>query len=91
MGEFDHDLVCPRCGETMKNGYLTASGFIGGAVGSADKRLVFVVPGEETSANPLRAFEQGLHNAQTNETYILRGYRCPNCGTVELRAIEKTP
>ena len=65
----------------MEDGYTTAFGLATG--------LLFVVPGEQTSWNPIKAFQQGLQGDQANEAYLLRGHRCPGCGTVELVARER--
>ena len=75
----------------MAAGYATALGLIGGNPPSGNPKLIFVVPGQPTSLNPIKAFQQGLRNEQTNEAYLLRGHRCPSCGTVELLATERTP
>lgn len=91
MSEHTEEIRCLRCGEVMEAGYATAIGLIGGHVASADARLVFVVPGQATSRNLIEAFQQGLREERANEAYLLQGFRCPNCGTVELVAKERTP
>ena len=72
----------------MEPGYATAYGLVGGQDGNP--HIVFVVPGEPTSCNPIKAFQQGLKDEKAAEAYLLRGYRCPSCGLVELVAEEKT-
>jgi hypothetical protein len=73
----------------MENGFATAIPLIGPKPPPDRPRLVFVVPGNQTSWNPLKAFKQGLEGDRANEAYLLRGYRCPACGTVELIAKDK--
>lgn len=51
-------------------------------------RLVFVVVGEPTAANPLAAFKQCVQEIPGNEAYLLRGRQCADCGLVELEATE---
>ena len=82
----ENALRCHRCGAETEDGFCTASDFVG--TPPSEARLVIVVPGEATSANPLRAFRQGLDDAKQNEAYVLRGRRCTNCGAVELFATE---
>lgn len=75
----------------MVAGYATALGLIGGDMPAGEPRLVFVVPRQATSWNPIEAFQQGLRNEPANEAYLLRGMRCPKCGLVEWVATENTP
>lgn len=72
----------------MEDGYATAQGLIGGNPPPGEPKLVFVVPGGRTSGNPIRAFKQGLQGDRANQAYLLRGCRCPACGTIELVALE---
>jgi len=44
---------CQRCNVPMEIGYPGGIGLMGGQV-------VFIVPGEPTSDNPVKAFKQGL-------------------------------
>jgi hypothetical protein len=74
----------------MEPGYATALGLIGDLTAPDTPRLLFVVPGERTSANPVKAFQQGLHGERDSKAYLLRGYRCPGCGVVELSATEES-
>jgi hypothetical protein len=83
-------ILC-RCGAAMQAGYTTARGLWGGDNPLGVPKLVFVVPGEQTLANPIKAVKQGLDEAPTNVAYLLRGYRCPSCGIVELIALDETP
>jgi len=80
---------CERCGGPIEEGFATATGLIPTPL--SDPRLVFVVPGEKTSPNPLQALQQGLEQAPANRAYLLRGRRCTECGAVELFATETTP
>ncbi len=73
----------------MEDGYATAIGLVASNTASGDPKLVFVVPGKHTSWNPIKAFQQGLQGERANEAYLLRGYRCPGCGTVELVALDR--
>jgi hypothetical protein len=86
------EFACRRCGRTMQAGYTTARLWATADPSPSDEpKLVFVVPGEPTAANPIQAFKQGLKGVQANQVYLIRGYRCPACGTVELIAEEKMP
>jgi hypothetical protein len=67
----------------------TALGLISGNSPSDDAKLVFVVRGTRTSINPIQAFKQGLESERSNQAYLLHGYRCPGCGSVELTATEQ--
>jgi hypothetical protein len=82
MTELTEQLKC-RCGEVMDLGYAIAPGFSG--------NVIFVVPGERTSANPITAFKQGLEEVPANKAYRLHGWRCAKCGRVELAAIDPIP
>lgn len=85
------EIQCSRCGGPMDAGYATAIGLIGGNPPQGSPKLVFVVPGDPSSPNPITAFQQGLSDTRTTEAYLLRGFRCSACGAVELFATEKTP
>jgi hypothetical protein len=50
---------------------------------------MFVVPGTPTSANPVKAFAQGLSDETANQGYLFTGRRCTRCGFVELYAMER--
>lgn len=75
---------CSRCDTAMECGHAVAhsSWF--------NSPLVFVVEGEPTSRNPVEAFRQGVEGLQEDKAYVLRGYRCPECGSVELTAHDQT-
>lgn len=88
MSTREKEIHCHRCGEVMQDGYTTALGLIGGILPKDDPKLLFVIPGERTSGNPIKALMQGLQGDQTSRAYLLRGYRCPQCGTVELIALD---
>jgi hypothetical protein len=71
----------------MEVGFATAQGLIGGGTASAQQpRLLFVVAGSATSANPVEAFKQGLSGAEENRPYRVSGVRCTRCGFLELYA-----
>jgi hypothetical protein len=77
---------CSRCGGSLEKGHTDAAvAPVYGAYGGAKTGLTFVVPGEPTSANPLKAFRQGL-DGEADRVYWLEGYRCCSCGGVELYA-----
>jgi hypothetical protein len=76
----------------MSLGYTTALGLVGhDSPRTRNPDLVFVVPGERTSLNPIKAFKQGLEELPANKAYRLHGYRCPKCGSVELVALDQIP
>ena len=91
MSEAVQEAHCLRCGTVMEAGYTTAIGLMGGNSAAGDPKLVFVVPGEPISGNPIEAFQQGLHGEQANAAYLLRGRRCLSCGGVELLATNPIP
>ena len=85
------ETTCAKCGAPTRAGVATAHGLIGGdAAPAAQARLVFVVPGSPTSANPAKAFAQGLADEAPDHAYVVRGRRCTRCGYVELYATERT-
>ena len=85
------DKMCPKCSAKMEAGVATAFGLIGAVRTPVDKpRLVFVVPGEPTSPNPVEAFKQGLADEPANESFWIRGQRCSRCGFLELFAMERS-
>ena len=85
------ETTCAKCGGPTVAGTMSANGLIGATVASADRpRLVFVVPGTPTSANPAKALRQGLADEPAAHGYLLRGRRCTRCGFVELYATERT-
>ena len=50
--------------------------------------FAFVRPGAPTSANPVKAFAQGLHEAPADQLLPIAAFRCIGCGRVELYAAE---
>ena len=81
--------TCGKCGGTLEAGFTTAIGLISGArIESQESQLVFVVPGSRTSMNPLRAFQQGLTDEPSNRPFRISGFRCSNCGALDLYANE---
>jgi hypothetical protein len=50
------------------------------------KEFSFVRSGTPTSANPIRAFQQGMAVEPADEAFPLTAWRCPKCGFVELWA-----
>ena len=85
------DTTCAKCGGPTVAGVATALGLIGGAATPKDQpRVVFVVPGTATSANPVKAMTQGLADEPAAHGYLVRGRRCTRCGFVEFYATERT-
>jgi len=75
----------------MKAGYATALDLLFADSTHNVPKLVFVVAGERTSVNPIKAFKQGLQDTAANEAFLLRGHRCSACGRVELLALDQIP
>jgi hypothetical protein len=50
--------------------------------------FTFVRPGTTTSANPVKAFMQGLREEPGEQPFTLEAFRCVGCGRVELYAHE---
>ena len=85
------DHACAKCSGPTEGGAASALGLIGQAIRSPDEpRVVFVVPGTPTSANPLKALKQGLADEPPRRGYLVRGRRCTRCGFVELYATDET-
>jgi len=62
-------------------------GLVGGAViDHREPRMLFVVPGRQTSLNPVTAFQQGLAQEPATRVYGISGFRCSQCGALELYA-----
>jgi hypothetical protein len=54
-------------------------------------QLKFLIPGEPTPSNPIKAFQQGLHGeGRSDQSYGIEGVRCTACGYLELYAQQKT-
>jgi hypothetical protein len=74
----------------MEQGFTTAVGLIGGGkLDGKQPHLAFVVVGQPTSSNPLKAFQQGVSGEPANCAYPLWGVRCSQCGFVELYAVDR--
>jgi hypothetical protein len=50
--------------------------------------FAFVRPGVPTSANPVKAFAQGLGEEPADQLFPIAAFRCVRCGRVELYAAE---
>jgi len=86
------ETTCAKCGGTLEAGFATADGLIGGnGVEGETPKLLFIVLGKATSANPITAFKQGLSDEPANRSYGIRGFRCSQCGAVELYANRAIP
>ena len=82
--------TCGKCGGSLQAGFTSAIGLVGGAVrDNPHSALIFVVPGQRTSANPIMAFQQGLADEPSDRSYHVRGFRCSNCGALDLYADEE--
>jgi hypothetical protein len=82
----DEACVCTKCGGAMERGIVRYSG---SPLMEGNLRLEFVILGSRTSANPLKAFKQGLTDEPADRVYDfakLVGDRCPACGYLELYA-----
>lgn len=50
-------------------------------------KLIFMIPGSKTSTDLLTAFRQGLEDSPSDQIFTnLAGYRCRECGLLELYA-----
>ncbi|GMU20700.1 MAG: hypothetical protein AMXMBFR13_07960 [Phycisphaerae bacterium] len=79
--------ICGKCGGRMESGVTTVLGLIGNpAVASEGSKLVFIVPGAPASANPIKAFAQGLADQPSDRIYRIQGMRCGQCGYLALYA-----
>ena len=86
------NTVCEKCGGRTETGVATAEGLLFGAfVPPEQSRLLFVVPGVPTSANPLRAFKQGLSEEPATRAFRIEGSRCTACGSLALFATQQAP
>ena len=84
--------TCPKCGGKMEAGVATAAGLLFGAVTpKSEPRLQFVVPGTQTSMNPITAVRQGLTDEPSDRVFWIKGNRCSECGFLELYANESAP
>jgi hypothetical protein len=81
------DRKCQKCGGQLEAGFTTATGLIGGdGIEAGKPRLVFVVPGPRPSWNPVKAFQQGLAGSHGDQVHGITGFRCQQCGALELYA-----
>ncbi|HEX7450147.1 MAG TPA: hypothetical protein VF306_21480 [Pirellulales bacterium] len=88
MPELTSNAVCSFCGGAMEPGYAQSRFAFGPFMAAGDSHLIFVVPGEPTSLNPMTAFRQGAEQRPDDQKYVLRGRRCTNCARIELFAEE---
>jgi len=78
--------VCDRCGGALEEGYTIAIDPHGAYSAESAPRLNFVIPGPPVSSNLIKAFQQGLAGEPGDRTYRIAGYRCSQCGLLELYA-----
>ena len=78
------DRKCVRCGLALEAGSLRARE--GPMAFLFFKEFSFVGAGTPTSANPIKAFQQGMAGEPSDEAFPLTACRCPKCGFVELCA-----
>jgi hypothetical protein len=81
---------CVGCGGQLESGVVRARN-TSTTVGPVQPGIVvtafaFVRPGTPTSANPVKAFVQGLREEPGEESLPLEAFRCVGCGRVELYA-----
>lgn len=79
---------CSKCGGAMDHGVATVEGVMRGNAFAEDPTLVFVVANARTSANPIKAFQQGMAEGPPDRRYRLVGVRCTSCGAVDLYGVE---
>ena len=84
---------CVACGGELEAGALRARNTAAGPLGTPELGMVvsafaFIRPGTATSANPVKAFLQGLRDEPGDQLLPLEAFRCPGCGRVELYAPE---
>lgn len=91
MSDSMSETVCSFCGGAMELGYAQSRVAFGWRVNAHrdDSHLIFIVPGERTSANPMTAFRQGIEEHPSDRKYIIRGRRCTNCARLEWFAEEQ--
>ena len=82
--------ACLKCGGAMEVGVASAKGLLGSFASAGDPRLMFITLGQPTSANPVKAFKQGIAGERPNEGFLIRGKRCAACGFLELYATDPT-
>jgi hypothetical protein len=83
---------CVGCGGQLESGSLRGRNMgevhAGPQMGVVVKTFAFVRRGVPTSANPVKAFIQGLHEEPDDQPLTLEAFRCVGCGRVELYAPE---
>jgi len=88
---------CPACEGELEAGAIRARNtntlMPDSAVGKQELFMIvaafaFVRPGVPTSANPVKAFLQGLREEPGEQALPLVAYRCTGCGRVELYTTE---
>ena len=81
------EKTCGKCGGLLEAGFTTAIGLVAGDKSwTHDSQLVFVVLGTGTAINPVKAIKQGLANEPPDRHYRVAGFRCSECGALELYA-----
>lgn len=75
------DKQCSACGGQLEPGFLRAH-----CVWLILNSFDFIRPNVPTSANPVRAFFQGLHEEPGEQRLPLAAFRCTGCGRLELFA-----
>jgi hypothetical protein len=79
--------ICPKCRGAMERGHTKAYRYFGDtAIGAELQSLKFVVAGVPTSWNPVEAFTQGLSREPQDRTHCVLGFRCSDCGYLEMYA-----
>ena len=81
------DRRCVTCGGKLEHGVIRAGKEVTDTLMvSIVSLFVFVRPGAPTSANPVKAFMQGLHEEPGEQKFPLAAFRCSECGRIELYA-----
>lgn len=76
---------CVACGGSLEEGYSSVGNLRSDArISGRAPTMTFIIPGAPTSANPLKAFAQGLSGESIDRVYPIRGTRCRDCGRLEL-------
>lgn len=87
------ERLCIACGGQLEPGAIRArnmgsSVHSGPQMGVVVSVFAFVRPGVPTSANPIKALLQGLHEEPEDQPLTLEAFRCTKCGRVEFYAPE---
>ncbi|MFO0917193.1 MAG: hypothetical protein U0872_02635 [Planctomycetaceae bacterium] len=80
------DKICGKCGGALNAGFTTALLGFGPRIEDRKSKLLFVELGNPSSLNPIAAFQQGLREEPGDTAYLIDGYRCSKCGSLELYA-----